>query len=133
MHTYIHFVWGQKDDTSLCINLTPTSLFDRSRSSPTKSFLNRFFAESSSESPVKAGGGSNNPRVKLRRSNTMSASSTSLHRPQQRPLATAAAATEEAKRSQMNVCVDCKDMILQIIKVQRANRRRQLTRSLCLS
>ena len=99
---------------------------DRSRS---KGFLDRFFAESS-ESSVKAG--NSNPRVKLRRSNTMSASSTSLHRPQQRPLA-AAAATEEAKRSQMNVCVDCKDMILQIIKVQRANRRRQLTRSLCLS
>ena len=101
---------------------------DRSRSS-SKGFLDRFFAESS-ESPVKAG--NSNQRVKLRRSNTMSASSTSLHRPQQRPLATAAA-TEEAKRSQMNVCVDCKDMILQIIKVQRANRRRQLTRSLCLS
>ena len=102
---------------------------DRSRSSSSKGFLDRFFAESS-ESPAKAG--NSNQRVKLRRSNTMSASSTSLHRPQQRPLATAAA-TEEAKRSQMNVCVDCKDMILQIIKVQRANRRRQLTRSLCLS
>ena len=127
---------SSSDASDLQLNPAAASLasipaeVDRSRSSPTKSFLNRFFAESSSaESPVKA----NNPRVKLRRSNTMSVSSTSLHRPQQQQRPLAAASAEEAKRSQMNVCVDCKDMILQIIKVQRANRRRQLTRSLCLS
>ena len=92
-----------------------------------KGFLNRFSPFAQSQEQPRAG--NSNSRVKLRRSNTLSVSSTSLHHRQPRPLA----AAEEGKKSQMNVCVDCKDMILQIIKVQRANRRRQLTRSLCLS
>ena len=108
-----------------------------------KGFLDRFspFSQSQSPEPQKTRAGnsnSNSGRVKLRRSNTLSVSTTSLHHQQHyRPSSVAAAATpsggEDGKKSQMNVCVDCKDMILQIIKVQRANRRRELTRSLCLS
>ena len=100
-----------------------------------KGFLDRFspFSQSQSPEPQKTRAGNSNSRVKLRRSNTLSVSTTSLHH-QHRPSSVAASGGEDGnKKSQMNVCVDCKDMILQIIKVQRANRRRELTRSLCLS
>ncbi|TRY61592.1 hypothetical protein TCAL_12537 [Tigriopus californicus] len=56
-------------------------------------------------------------KVKLRRSNTVS------HK--QKP--------DTSPSSQVNVCIDCKEMILQIVRTQRATRRQQFTKSLCLS
>ena len=56
-------------------------------------------------------------RVRLRRSNTVS------HK--EKP--------EMKAGSQVNVCLDCKDMILQIIRTQRATRRQQFTKSLCFN
>ena len=61
-------------------------------------------------------------RVKLRRSNTVVSS---------KPLTDGS--LKSSSGSQVNVCVDCRDMILQIIKAQRANRRAQFTKSLCFA
>jgi hypothetical protein len=66
----------------------------------------------------------------------MSSSSSALHRPTVRPVSTLLDASGgnnggDGSR-QMNVCIDCKDMILQIIKAQRATRRKQFTQSLLL-
>ncbi len=72
----------------------------------------------------------------------MSASSGALHRkPSARPMSAlfdgssstgSGGGHGSAGESQTNVCIDCKDMILQIIKAQRATRRKQFTQSLCL-
>ena len=122
---------SSSDTSASDLQLNPAASLAEVDEDKSKGFLNRFspFAQVQEQPKTNGRAGNSNSRVKLRRSNTLSVSSTSLHHRQPRPLA----AAEEGKKSQMNVCVDCKDMILQIIKVQRANRRRQLTRSLCLS